>query len=260
MRISFTVLLTTGSLIIIQRLLGLIPNYGHRYFLGIPSEFAEYPSAVLWVTFYGSLVAFCASVYRALSQSNLVSEGVSRPKSTKASPELIAGIALSSLTSIIFVFAMAGAHGQIPKQALLWFLFTIVAGLLINQPTRTPLKKTFLYAAWPAAALFVYTLGLLVLAYFIAGSFVVSGGQQEITLTSIAKFGSLGFAVALAALPAIAAASLARDTIFSLVRGATELETAKLERLRANISAAIAILILLASAILGLYTGGASDG
>ena len=251
MRASFTVLLTTGSLIVIDRLLGLLPDMGYRYFLGIPTEFAKYPSALLYLLFYTSLLAFCSSAYRVLSVRIEVTEPSATKTPSGPAPELVAGIALSSLTSIIFVFALAGANGDIPKQSLIWFLFVVVAGLLINQPSAGAISQTLLYAVWPASTMFVYTVALLLLAYYMKGKFVVSGGETSIDGAALVKFGAVGFVVSLVAFPAIAAASIARDRIFELVRGATNLSPSKLKRLKGNVSAVLAICGLLASAVIG---------
>ena len=251
MRWSFTLLLTTGSLIILDRILGLIPSdFARTFFLGIPRVLAQYPIAALYILFYLSLLSFAGYVYQA-HRTQTEHPPTKRSSRPRATPELVAGVALSSLTSIIFVFALAGANGNIPKQALLWLLFAIAAGLLMQLPARSTVADAVRIAVWPAGGLFVYTLALLILAYFVGGDFVVSGGKTQVDAKELAKYGAIGFGVALAAVPAIVAASIARDKIFSLVASAASLSPEVLERLKTNLSSMVAILVFIGAVVLG---------
>ena len=71
------------------------------------------------------------------------------------------------------------------------------------------------------------------------------------TMEDVVKYGAIGFAVGIAAVPAIVAASLARDRVFELVSVTAKLSPDALTKLKGNVSLILGILAILAAAILG---------
>lgn len=250
MRWSFNLLFTSGLLIVVDRLLKFIPSLGSG-FLGIPGSLSQYPAAIVYLVFYSSLLAFANAVYVRLSGTNPSLDAGSVGRKTKGNdPNLVAGVALSAFCSILFVVVLAAHKGDIPKQSVGWLLFVLVSGLLINPKTRISLLRRVALSSIPALAFCLYTLGFLTLAYLVGGDFVVSGPDQ-INNDDVVKYGLIGLAVGLAAIPAIVAASLARDQVFELVMATSRISPDALNKLKGNISLILGILAIIAVAILG---------
>ena len=251
MRWSYTLLLTSGLLIVVDRILKFIPAMGYG-FLGIPGSLSQYPSNMVYLIFYVSLLAFVNASYLKLSgMHSTVDAGFSDRKIERSDPSLIAGVALSAFCSILFVIVLAAHNGDIPKQAVGWLLFVLISGLLINSKFSMSLPRRVALSSIPAFAFFLYTLGLLALAYILGGNFVISGPAEKMTMDDVTKYGLVGFAIALANIPAIVAASVARDQFFGLVTATSQLSPEVLSKLKGNISLILGILSIIGVAILG---------
>lgn len=249
MRWSYTMLLTTGLLIVVDRLLGFIPTmYG---FLGIPGQLSQYPAKLVYFLFYVSLLAFATSIYRRTTEADSKVSASRVTKARRNDPNLTAGVALSAFSSILFVIVLAAHKGDVPKQAIGWLLFVLIAGLLISSKSKLSLSTRTGLACIPAFAFFLYTLGFLILAFYVGGDFVISGPTERMTMEDVVKYGAIGFAVGIAAVPAIVAASLARDRVFELVSVTAKLSPDALTKLKGNVSLILGILAILAAAILG---------
>ena len=200
--------------------------------------------------YYASLLVFCSQAY------NVLRQGVfTPPPPTKAdeklSPGQIAGIAVSSLLSILFVFAIAAQGKNVPRAALVYFLFLLTCGLLI-EPCAKSIRKTILYSIWPASFFLAISLALLALMGVIGSSFVISGGSGDIGRELMIRLGAVSVGMALFAVPTIAAASVGRRLMFDLVLSFSRASPEALGQLKQNLSIALAMLALLATAILGL--------
>ena len=251
MRWSYTLLLSSGLLIVVDRLLKLIPATGYS-FLGIPEQLSRYPSAIVYLVFYISLLGFVSAVYVTVTSGARGERSTqSARKSRRVDPNLIAGVALSAFCSILFVIALAAHNGDIPKQSVGWLLFVLISGLLINSKYKISLPLRIGLSSIPALAFFLYTLGFLTLAYLLGGDFVISGPAEKMTMNDVVKYGLIGLAVGGAAIPAIVAASLARDQIFGVVVATSKLSPDTLTKLKGNLSLILGILAILAVAILG---------
>ena len=251
MRWSYTLLLTSGLMIVVDRILKFIPTVGYG-FLGIPGQLSQYPANIVYFVFYASLLAFVNATYGKLSTATRTFDAATSDQKDKSpDPGLIAGVALSAFCSILFVIVLAAHKGDIPKQSVGWLLFVLISGLLINSKSPISFSARIALSSIPALAFFLYTLGFLALAYILGGDFVISGPTEKMTMDDVVKYGLVGFAIGFAAIPAIVAASLARDQVFVIVTATSKLSPEVLTRLKGNISLILGILTIIGVAILG---------
>lgn len=257
MRWSYIVFLISGLLIIADKLLHLIPSVSYK-FLGLPGALGGYLGQLTFIAFYISLLGFATAVYKALPQNlpngNPISDSA---ENSSPDPSLIAGIALSAFCSVFFVIVLAIHRGDLPKQSLWWLLFVLVTGLLISSKKPMALAYRILLSTIPALAFVLYAIGLLVLALLLGEGIVISGPTGAITIDDVAKYGLIAAVIGLASIPAIACASIARDSIFAIITATSRLSPELLGQLKSNISLMLGIFSLIAVAILGVGLGGA---
>lgn len=248
MRISLIFLCVSVSLLAINNLL---QSFGDvRGFLGIPYPLGQYPFSICLVAYYASLLGFCSQIYVAVRRGGMNQTSIAKVDE-QLSPGQVAGIAVSSLLSILFVFAIAAQEKNVLRAALVYFLFLLTCGLLI-EPSPKSIWRTILYSIWPASFFLLFSLALLALVELIGSSFVISGGKGDVSRELMVRLGAVSVGMALFAIPTIAAASVGRRLVFDLVLSFSRASPEVLAQLKQNLSIALAMLALLATAILGL--------
>jgi hypothetical protein len=247
MRLSFTVLSVSLALLICNLILQLFQLSWWR-FLG--PMIGSYLQNAVQLVFYGSLLMFAAEVYGRI-EGVPASSATVQPQAGATSPQTIVGIAVSVLLAIVFVIALAARGNDMGSAAIVWFAFVLVCGLVIDTPSGTPVRSVLAYSLWPAGTFLLASTSLLVLAWVLEQSFVVSGNGSIRSPQEVAKYGAIYAVLAMLAVPAIAAACIGRNKLLEGFVTLANVKPASLRRLKTNLNIALSIIGIVAAAILG---------
>jgi len=164
----------------------------------------------------------------------------------------VAGISMACMLSIIAVIALAIRNEDLLTGALIWFMYILAAGFVIDVDVSTPIRSVLIYSIVPTFIFMLGAISLLMLDILIRGDNVIDGlnaisgvavrhGRNYYIRLSI-----IYFIMFLLTVPAISFACLARSKVIQLYGASKSISVTELAQLRKkiNIIATIAAVII----------------